>query len=72
MTKFLAPVLVALPLLGTQVAIASEGCGFGYFRDGNGNCLYYGNLDGREACPPGRHFQQSSNYPQGRCLLNHY
>ena len=42
MTKFLAPVLVALPLLGavgTQ-AIAAP-CGAGYFRDGNGDCRYY-------------------------------
>jgi hypothetical protein len=94
MTKFLAPMLVALPLLGavgTQAAIAAtndplgffesqahvvniaEGCGFGYYRNGNGDCRYYGPRDdGREACPPNTHFQQSSNYPQGRCLLNHY
>jgi hypothetical protein len=93
MTRFLAPVLVALPLLGavgTQAAIAAtndplgffesqahvvniaEGCGFGYYRDGNGNCFYNGNSDGRESCPSGRHFERSSNYPQGRCLLNHY
>jgi hypothetical protein len=71
MKNFLARVLVTFALLGavgTQAAIASEWCGKGYFRDGNGHCLYFGyestQAPAHDSCPPDRHFDR------GRCLLN--
>ena len=58
---------------GAIVKVA-EGCGIGYFRDGNGNCRYYGYgappAPPGEACPPDRHFEPWINHRGGRCVLN--
>ena len=54
----------------------AEACGIGYFRDGNGRCLYYGYgapaAPPHEACPPDRHFVHWANHRGGFCKLNYY
>ena len=65
--------LVSLTKDSAIVRVA-EGCGIGYFRDGHGNCRYYGYgapaAPPGEACPPDRHFVPWTNHSGGRCLLN--
>jgi hypothetical protein len=52
----------------------AEGCGTGYFRDGYGQCRYYGYgappAPPDEACPPDRHFEHWANHRGGFCKLN--
>jgi hypothetical protein len=53
----------------------AEGCGIGYFRDGSGQCRYYGYgappAPPDEACPPDRHFVHWANHRGGFCKLNY-
>jgi hypothetical protein len=59
---------------GAIVKVA-EDCGIGYFRDGNGHCLYYGYgaplAPPHEACPPDRHFVHWANHRGGFCKLDY-
>jgi hypothetical protein len=59
---------------GGAITKVAEGCGIGYFRDGHGNCRYFGYgapaAPPGEACPPDRHFVPWTNHSGGRCLLN--
>ena len=52
----------------------AEACGTGYFRDGYGQCHYYGYgappAPPDEACPPDRHFEHWANHRGGYCAVN--
>ena len=83
MTRFLAPALLMLPLLGgapTEAAPLSaqtedraivkvaEWCGADSFRDEYGHCRHF--YGAHEACPPDRHFEPWVYHQGGRCVLN--
>jgi hypothetical protein len=73
-----APLASYAPLINqtenSAIVKVTENCGNGYFRDGNGHCLYFGyestSAPAHEGCPPGRHFVHWTNHRGGFCKLN--